>query len=101
MHKVLKDYLVTSRGDLYHIVGRIEQMVMRQYNKYRKDIASSKLSINVSDKGVARIHKRPALLTVQSVLHALVFYCKRTHGGTIPHNGATLRTKVMFLKLSM
>jgi hypothetical protein len=45
MHKVLKDYLMTSKGDLLRVVGRIEQMVKNQYNKYRKDIASSKHSI--------------------------------------------------------
>jgi hypothetical protein len=42
MHKVLKDYLMTSTGDLLRVVGRIEQMVKSQYNKYKKEIASSK-----------------------------------------------------------
>ena len=40
MHKVLKDYLMTSRGDLLRVVERIEQMVKGQYNNYRKEIAS-------------------------------------------------------------
>jgi hypothetical protein len=42
MHKVLKDYLMTSTGDLLRVVGRIEQIVKSQYNKYKKEIASSK-----------------------------------------------------------
>lgn len=41
MHKVLKDYLITSTGDLLRVVERISQMVNSQYNKYRKDLASS------------------------------------------------------------
>jgi hypothetical protein len=36
---------MTSRGDLLRVVGRIVQMVRSQYNKYRKDIASSKHSV--------------------------------------------------------
>jgi hypothetical protein len=42
MHKILKDYLMTSTGDLLRVVGRIEQMVKSQYSKYAKEIASSK-----------------------------------------------------------
>ena len=42
MHKVLKDYLMTSTGDLLRVVGRIKQIVKSQYNKYKKEIASSK-----------------------------------------------------------
>jgi hypothetical protein len=42
MHKVLKDYLMTSTGDLLRVVARIEQMVKSQYSKYAKEIASSK-----------------------------------------------------------
>ena len=42
MHKVLKDYLITSIGDLLCVVGRIKQMVKSQYSKYTKEIASSK-----------------------------------------------------------
>ena len=42
MHKVLKDYLMTSTGNLLHVVRRIEQMVKSQYSKYVKEIASSK-----------------------------------------------------------
>lgn len=45
MHKVLKDYLMSSRGDLLRVVGRIEQMVTSQYNKYRKQLASAKHSL--------------------------------------------------------
>jgi hypothetical protein len=36
---------MTSTGDLLRVVGRIEQMVKSQYNKYRKEIASSKHSV--------------------------------------------------------
>jgi hypothetical protein len=42
IHKVLKDYLITSRGDLLRVVERIEKMVKSQYNRYSKEIASSK-----------------------------------------------------------
>jgi hypothetical protein len=42
MHKVLKDYLMTSTGDLLRVVASIEQMVKSQYSKYAKEIASSK-----------------------------------------------------------
>ncbi len=45
MHKVLKDYLMSSRGDLLRVVGRIEQMITSQYNKYRKQLASAKHSL--------------------------------------------------------
>lgn len=45
MHKVLKDYLMTSRGDLLRVTERIEQMVKRQYSKYRKELAASKHSV--------------------------------------------------------
>jgi hypothetical protein len=41
MHKVLKDYLMTSTGDLLRVLGRIKQMVKSQYSKYAKEIASS------------------------------------------------------------
>jgi len=50
MHKVLKDYVMTSRGDLLRVVGRIEQMINNQYNKYRKEITSSKHSIKFKHK---------------------------------------------------
>jgi hypothetical protein len=42
MHKVVKDYLMTSTGDLLRVVARIKQMVKSQYSKYAKEIASSK-----------------------------------------------------------
>ena len=45
MHKVLKDYLLTSRGDLLRVVERIGQTIRNQYNKYRKEIASSRHSV--------------------------------------------------------
>jgi hypothetical protein len=41
MHKVLKDYLMTSVGDLLHVIARIKQMIKSQYSKYA-EIASSK-----------------------------------------------------------
>jgi hypothetical protein len=50
MHKVLKDYLMTSTGDLLRVVGRIEQMVKSQYNKYKKEIASSRHSTKFQHK---------------------------------------------------
>lgn len=36
---------MSSRGDLLRVVGRIEQMVTSQYNKYRKQLASAKHSL--------------------------------------------------------
>ncbi|KAG9189955.1 hypothetical protein G6011_06823 [Alternaria panax] len=45
MHEVLKGHLMTSRGDLRRVVGRIEEMVNSQYNKYSKDIASAQRSV--------------------------------------------------------
>lgn len=45
MHKVLKDYLMTSRGDLLRVVERIGHMVHNQYNKYRDQLASSRNKI--------------------------------------------------------
>lgn len=50
MHKVLKDYLTTSTGDLLRVVGRIEQIVKSQYNKYAKEIASSRHSTKFQHK---------------------------------------------------
>jgi YesN/AraC family two-component response regulator len=47
MHKVLKDYLMTSTGDLLRVVGRIEQMVKSQY---KKEIASSRHSTKFRHK---------------------------------------------------
>jgi hypothetical protein len=41
MHKVLKDYLITSQGDLLRVVERIKDMVENHYIKYLKDIASA------------------------------------------------------------
>jgi hypothetical protein len=45
MHRVLKDYLQSSTGDLLRVVERIGQMVNSQYSKYRKEIASSQHSV--------------------------------------------------------
>ena len=45
MHKVLKDYLMTSQGDLLRVVQRIKAMIENQYSKYRKDIATARHSI--------------------------------------------------------
>jgi hypothetical protein len=50
MHKVLKDYLMTSTGDLLRVVERIGQMVDNQYNKYRKELASSMHNIKFRHK---------------------------------------------------
>jgi hypothetical protein len=50
MHKVLKDYLQTSRGDLLRVVGNIEQMVQSQHNKYTKDLGSGKHSVKFRHK---------------------------------------------------
>src|SRR5579871_665997 len=41
---------MTSKGDLLRVVGRVEQMINSQYNKYRKEIASSKHSIKFKHK---------------------------------------------------
>src|SRR5579871_5040751 len=41
---------MTSKGDLLRVVGRVEQMINSQYNKYRKEIASSKYSIKFKHK---------------------------------------------------
>jgi hypothetical protein len=57
MHKVLKDYLMTSKGDLLRVVQRIEHMVLNQYNKYRDQIASAKNKI----KHEHRLEKMPFL----------------------------------------
>lgn len=40
MHKVLKDYLSTSQGDLLRVVERVKDMILNQYSRYQKDIAS-------------------------------------------------------------
>jgi hypothetical protein len=45
MHKVLKDYLATSRGDLLTVVGKIKEMVLNQYSRYRKDIGTAQHTI--------------------------------------------------------
>ena len=57
MHKVLKDYLVTSAGNLLRVVERIDHMVENQYHKYRNDIASARNTI----KHEHRLEKMPFL----------------------------------------
>ena len=41
---------MTSTGDLLRVVERIEQMVKSQYNKYKKEIASSRHSTKFQHK---------------------------------------------------
>ena len=41
MHKVLKDYLMTSANDLLRVVERIGHMVENQYDKYKDNLASA------------------------------------------------------------
>jgi hypothetical protein len=53
MHKVLKDYLMTSQGDLLRVVQRIQEMVNNQYSKYQKDIATAHLSVKFCHKPAA------------------------------------------------
>jgi hypothetical protein len=50
MHKVLKDYLMTSRGDLLRVVERISDMVQNQYNKYQKAISTARHRIKFEHK---------------------------------------------------
>ena len=45
MHKVLKDYIMTSRGDLLRVVDRIKAMIENQYRKYQKDISTARMTI--------------------------------------------------------
>jgi hypothetical protein len=42
MHKVLKEYLGNSSGDLLYVVERLTKMVSNQYSKYEKDITSAR-----------------------------------------------------------
>jgi hypothetical protein len=65
MHKVLKDYLMTSRGDLLRVVGRIEQMIQSQYNKYMKQIASAKHSLKFK-------HSLEAMPFLPSRIHEVI-----------------------------
>jgi hypothetical protein len=48
MHRVLKDYLMTSQGALLRAVQCIQEMVHNKYNKYQKDIATARLSITIN-----------------------------------------------------
>jgi hypothetical protein len=57
MHKVLKDYLMTSKGDLLRVVERIEHMVLNQYNKYKNQLASARNRIKFEH----RLEKMPFL----------------------------------------
>jgi hypothetical protein len=65
MHKVLKDYLATSRGDLLRVVHRIKEMVYNQYNKYRKEIATAQHSIKFE-------HKNDVMPFLPSEIHRIV-----------------------------
>jgi hypothetical protein len=74
MHKVLKDYLMTSRGDLLRVVERIEHWLQNQYSKYMKDVATAKLSIRFDHQpekmpflpsGIHDIITRPAIELVR------------------------------------
>ena len=56
-HKVLKDYLMTSAGDLLRVVERIGHMVENQYHLYRNAIASARNTI----KHTHRLEKMPFL----------------------------------------
>lgn len=41
---------MTLRGDLLRVIKRIKQIIKSQYNKYRKEIASSKHSTKFQHK---------------------------------------------------
>ena len=53
MHKVLKNYLITSQEDLLRVVQRILDIVHSQYSKYQKDIATARHSIKFQHKPAA------------------------------------------------
>jgi hypothetical protein len=53
MHKVLKDYLATSQPDLLRMIERIKEMVLNQYNIYRKDLDSARHNIKFQHKPAA------------------------------------------------
>ena len=61
MHKVLKDYLMTSQGDLLRVVERIKEMVYNQYSRYQKDIATAHLSIKFQHKPAAMLFLPPRI----------------------------------------
>lgn len=42
MHKVLKDYITTSQGDLLLVVTRITDMILNQFGAYQKKIATAR-----------------------------------------------------------
>jgi MULE transposase domain len=65
MHKVLKDYLKTSQGDLFTVVKRIKEMILSQYNKYRKSIADAKSTIKFA-------HKPQEMLYLPLGIHEIV-----------------------------
>jgi hypothetical protein len=50
MHKVLKDYIMTSSGDFLRVTLRIKEMVLNQYQKYMKSIASARHHIKFEHK---------------------------------------------------
>lgn len=41
MHRLLKEYLQTSQGDLLRCLARMEQLIQSHYNKYQKDVSSA------------------------------------------------------------
>jgi hypothetical protein len=64
MHKVLKDYLMTSQGDLLYIINCIKQMVNSQYSKYQKDIASARYSIKFRYKPEKMLFLPPRIYNI-------------------------------------
>ena len=61
MHKVLKDYLMTSRGDLLRVVQRITAMIENQYSKYQKDIATARHSIKFQHRADSMPYLPPGI----------------------------------------
>ena len=52
MHKVLEDYLMILQGIFFHIVERIKEMVLNQYSRYQKDIATACYTIKFQYKQI-------------------------------------------------
>lgn len=68
MHKALKVYLIPSRGNLLRVVRRIKQMVNSQYNKYRKEIASSRHRVKFGHISVPHLNHSLKLVLVLGLL---------------------------------
>ena len=49
-HKVLKDYIGTSQGNLLTVVHQTKEMILTQYSKYMKSLADAKHTIKFSHK---------------------------------------------------